>query len=240
LQVRRGDSAAATTLAEAREPADAAGELQRIAPVAVAEAELAWLNDDIAAIRSSIEPVYELALPTGQPWIVDELAFWMWRAQTNVPVPQGSETPYAMQMSGGWEEAAAAWAEIGCPYERAIALADASDPKPLLEALEILHTLGAAPAARLVRRRLQGMGVRGVPRGPRPETRADPAGLTPRQREVLVLLVAGLTNSEIAERLFVSAKTVDHHVSAILMKLEASSRQEAAKIAVEGGLLPDA
>jgi DNA-binding NarL/FixJ family response regulator len=57
---------------------------------------------------------------------------------------------------------------------------------------------------------------------------------------VLVLLVAGLTNSEIAERLFVSAKTVDHHVSAILMKLEASSRQEAAKIAVEGGLLPDA
>jgi DNA-binding CsgD family transcriptional regulator/tetratricopeptide (TPR) repeat protein len=240
LQVRQGDSAAATTLAEAREPADAAGELQRIAPVAVAEAELAWLNDDIAAIRSSIEPVYELALPTGQPWIVDELAFWMWRAQTNAPVPQGSETPYAMQMSGRWEEAAAAWAEVGCPYERAIALADAPDPKPLLEALEILHALGAAPAARLVRRRLQGMGVRGVPRGPRPETRADPAGLTPRQREVLVLLVAGLTNSEIAERLFVSPKTVDHHVSAILMKLEASSRQEAAKIAVEGGLLPDA
>ena len=180
-----------------------------------------------------------MAIPTGQPWIIDELAFWMWRSQANVPVPEGSNTPYAMQMRGRWETAAAAWNDIGCPYEEAIALADARDQGPLLQALEILYALGAAPAARIVRRRLHAMGARGVPRGPRPESRADPAGLTPRQREVLALLVAGLTNNEIADRLYVSPKTVDHHVSAVLMKLEVSSRQAAAKVAVDRGLLSD-
>jgi DNA-binding NarL/FixJ family response regulator len=72
------------------------------------------------------------------------------------------------------------------------------------------------------------MGIQGVPRGPRQDTRSHPAGLTPRQVEVLKLVADGLTNAEIAERLFVSPKTVDHHVSALLAKLEVATRQEAA------------
>jgi DNA-binding NarL/FixJ family response regulator len=117
-------------------------------------------------------------------------------------------------------------------------LADTEEPDRLLEALRILDELGAVPAAALVRSALRKLGVQGVPRGPRRRTRANPAGLTPRQVDVLGLLVEDLTNAEIAERLFVSPKTVDHHVSAILTKLEAGNRQEAAALARTMGLIP--
>ena len=75
-----------------------------------------------------------------------------------------------------------------------------------------------------------------VPRGPITRTRANPAGLTDRQVEVLRLLAGGLTNAEIAERLVVSVRTVDHHVSAVLGRLGVGSRKEAAVRATELGL----
>ncbi|MDH3227922.1 MAG: response regulator transcription factor, partial [Thermoleophilia bacterium] len=237
LLVRRGDEDALRVLDEARALAEPTGELQRIAPVAVARAECEWLRDDLPALRLAVEPIYADVADTGQPWVVDELAFWMWRAGAPVEVPSGLRSPYIDQMRGRWQAAAETWDKLGCPYERATALCDSAERDPLMLALEILDALGAAPAARLVRRKLRKLGVRNVPRGPRPSTRANPAGLTGRQLEVVELLVEGLTNAEIAERLFVSPKTVDHHVSAALTKLDARSRREAARIALELGLI---
>ena len=78
-------------------------------------------------------------------------------------------------------------------------------------------------------RRLRELGTRGLPRGPRPGTRANAANLTARELEILELLVDGLRNGEIAERLVLSARTVDHHVSAILGKLGVRSRTEASR-----------
>jgi DNA-binding CsgD family transcriptional regulator len=225
------------TLEEAWRLVEPTGELQRIAPVAVARAELAWLRDDLQGIGSAIADAYQLALTARQPWITDELAFWMWRATGTTDPLQGPETPYARQIAGSWREAADAWAQIGCGYEQAIALMDSEDPPRLLEALDILDGLEATPAAAKLRRRLRRMGIQGVPRGPRKETRSHPAGLTPRQVEVLELVASGLTNTDIAERLFVSPKTVDHHVSALLTKLGVSSRKEAAALAREQGLV---
>lgn len=88
-----------------------------------------------------------------------------------------------------------------------------------------------------VLRELRAMGARNIPRGPRPETRANAAHLTAREIDVLSLLVDGATNREIADRLFLSVKTAGHHVSAILAKLDVSSRREAVGRAEELGIL---
>jgi DNA-binding NarL/FixJ family response regulator len=79
-------------------------------------------------------------------------------------------------------------------------------------------------------------GLRAIPRGPRPATRAAPAGLTAREQEVLALLVDGLADREIAQRLFISERTVQHHVSAVLAKIGVSSRTAAAREAARLGL----
>jgi DNA-binding NarL/FixJ family response regulator len=134
-------------------------------------------------------------------------------------------------------EAARRWRALGCRYQAALALADGDDPGALREALDELQAMGARPAAAIVMRRLRERGVRGLPRGPRPRTSENPAGLTPREREVVGLVAQGLRNAQIAQRLVVSEKTVDHHVSAVLRKLGASTRGEASVAARRLGLL---
>src|SRR5262249_15927147 len=97
---------------------------------------------------------------------------------------------------------------------------------------------GAAPAAEIVRRRLRRAGMRGLPRGPRPATRANPKGLTPRQLEIVLLVAKGLQNAEIAGQLSMTPKTVEHHVSAVLAKLDARSPPQAVRAAYQLGLIP--
>jgi DNA-binding NarL/FixJ family response regulator len=100
-----------------------------------------------------------------------------------------------------------------------------------------LQRLGARPAEGRAARLLRERGARDLPQGPRRKTRANPAGLTGRQLEVLTLLADGLRNAQIADRLVLSRKTVDHHVSAILRKLEVGSRTEAAAEAGRLGIV---
>jgi DNA-binding CsgD family transcriptional regulator len=136
---------------------------------------------------------------------------------------------------GQWREAAAAWQSRGYPYETALALVLSDDTAAKLDGLALLDGLGAEPLARRVRRDLRERGVSGVPRGPRPGTRQNLAGLTGRQLEVLALLADGLTNADIAQRLVLSVRTVDHHVTAVLEKLGARSRSEAVEAARQQG-----
>jgi DNA-binding CsgD family transcriptional regulator/tetratricopeptide (TPR) repeat protein len=237
LQVRTGDPEATATLDAAWKLAEPTGEIQRMAPVMLARAEHAWLNKAFQGDGASIDAVYRRAIDTHQPWVVDELAFWRWKSGGEADPPAESSTPYVLHMTGDPRSAAEEWERIGVPYERALALADTGEPELALEALEVLDGLGAVPAASKLRTKLRRDGVTGVPRGPRQATRAHPAGLTPRQVDVLALVAEGLSNAEIAERLFVSPKTVDHHVSAVLRKLEVSSREQAAAVAEERRLL---
>jgi DNA-binding NarL/FixJ family response regulator len=122
--------------------------------------------------------------------------------------------------------------------DAALALACSGDPLLMRRALGMLHDLGAQPAAAVVARRLRSLGARGLPRGSRPTTAANPASLTTRQVEVLTLLAAGLANPEIAERLVLSDRTVDNHVSAILRKLGVRNRADARAAALRLGLVP--
>lgn len=166
-----------------------------------------------------------------------ELAVWRWRAGLLVEPPAEAQELYRRQIAGESEYVAREWSEAGCSYAAALALADSGDPAALRQALDQLHALGARPAAAIVTRQLRVLGERRLRRGPRTQTRENSAGLTARELEVLPLLAEGLRNAQIAERLVVSHKTVDHHVSAILRKLGVRTRGEAAAEGVRRGLL---
>jgi DNA-binding CsgD family transcriptional regulator len=240
VRTRRGNPAAGEILDEALELALSTGELQRIAPVATARAEAAWLRGDLEAVRAEAMRAYPLALQADSRWDVARLAAWLRRAGALNPPPVDPPGPFAAELAGCWREAADAWQYLGCPYERALALAE-GDEAAQRAALTILDELGARPAAALVRSRLLRGGARGVPgvrRGPSRSTRANPAGLTNRQMDVLALLAEGHSNREIGRRLFLSTRTVDHHVSALLRKLNAGSRARAALLARDMALDP--
>jgi DNA-binding CsgD family transcriptional regulator/tetratricopeptide (TPR) repeat protein len=206
VELRRGGPQAQALVQRAWELAEPTGELQWSRPAAALRAEAAWLAGDHAAVDEATREVYATALEHGSEWDVAELAAWRRRAGL-LDEPDDRE----------WD----------APYDRALALCDAGDERSLLDALALLDDLGATATARLVRRRLTAMGATRIPRGPRPSTRAHPEGLSARQAEVLGLLGEGLTNAEIARRLFLTPKTVEHHVGAILRKLGVSSRAEA-------------
>ena len=232
VQARRGEARAAGTLDEARERAVESGELQRIAPVAAARAEHAWLEGDLSRLVEEALPAYDAAERI-DPRTLGRLSFLLWRAGKIEQAPARVAGPDTLAISGDASGAAAAWEAIGRPYEAAEVLSLVDDERALLSALAAFDRLGARPAGDRLRRELRKRGVRGIPRGPRPATRALPAGLTTRQLEVLRLLATGATNAEIAEALVISPKTVDHHVSAVLSKLGVGSRREAVRAARE-------
>lgn len=200
---------------------------QRMAALAAIRAEAAWLAGNRESVIREAEPAYELLRSKHDPCMKGELAAWLWRAGALRVPPTDIEEPYALEIGGDWRGAARLWKGFGCPYEYASLLACHGAEPEQRAALTIFEQIGAAPAARVLRRRMRVQAVRGVPRGSRPSTRRHPLGLTRRQAEILALLSDGLRNSVIAKRLFVSTKTVDHHVSAILAKLGVPSRAQA-------------
>ncbi len=238
VRARRGDPEVWAPLDEALALAEPTGELPRIAPVAAARAEAAWLEGERKAVAAATEAAFALAVQRRSSWVAGELAVWRRRAGIQEGPPPAAAEPYALELAGDWAGAAERWAELGCPYESALALAHGDDDA-LRRALDELQRLEARPAAAIVMRRLRERGVRGIPRGPRKATRENPANLTPREVEVLALVAEGLRNAEIAERLFVSEKTVDHHVSAILRKLGVRTRGQAGAEAVRLGVAGD-
>jgi DNA-binding CsgD family transcriptional regulator/tetratricopeptide (TPR) repeat protein len=231
IQAARGDGAAGATLDEAARHAEGAEDVVMVAPVADARSELLLWSGDAAAARDVARRAILEARDLGATeFILGRLAYRVWRAGGEDAVPDAAAEPYRWMIHGDWQRAADEWARRGGTYLRAEALA-AGDERAAGEALRILDGLGATRAADFLRAELRRRGVVRVPRGPRRTTAANIAGLTPRQADVLALVAEGLSNAEIATRLTLSTKTVDHHISAVLGKLGVSTRRQAAAAA---------
>jgi predicted ATPase/DNA-binding CsgD family transcriptional regulator len=230
VRLRRGDNVAGV-FDEALALAERNGQLMRQIPVRVARAEAAWLAGDAPHAVAESRSVLDEALRRHHRWQAGELALILFRVGERDLPREGLAEPYALQIRGEWRRAAGLWHEIGCPLEEARALAT-GDEAAVQKAWTIFDRLGARLDAAMASKRLRELGVRQVPRGPRPATRANPAQLTPREMEVLALIAEGKPNREIAERLFLSPKTVGHHVSTILGKLDVHTRADAVRAAV--------
>lgn len=236
VRTRRGTEGALEPLDEAWALARRTGEPQRIVTVAAARAECAWLGGDLTDLANEMRSARDHALHDRNPWRTGELVFWAHRAGMPLEGAFAIARPFELQMRGEYLEASREWARLGCPYERALALSDSPDAELRKKALEIFESLGARPMAQRLRRQLKAEGVRGLKRGANRSTRTNVAGLTVRELEVLALVAQDLSNAAIARRLYLSAKTVDHHASAILSKLGIASRRDAAAAARSLGI----
>lgn len=236
LGARRGDPQALHWLDQARDLALPAGEFQRIGPVAVARAEAAWWNGQPVQVLEELKPAFKVANASRNDYQLGAMVYWNWRAGGKIARKSEIPSAYRKMIGGDWRAAAEEWEQIGCPFERGLALAE-GDEDAQRTALTIFEALGARPAARMLREKMTEHGVKGLPRGARASTRAHPEGLTTREVEILSLLGQGLSNKEIAEQLIISPKTVDHHISAILTKLQAHSRLEAVATARQKNIL---
>jgi DNA-binding CsgD family transcriptional regulator len=208
-------------------------------PAAAAVAEYLWLSDD--RDPELLRRLWELlaqGIAIGTPWPSGAFAFWMWKLGLLDAAPQGTADFYGWIINGEYEKSAEFWHAKGIPYEEGLALMH-GDEAEQVEAIRIFDDLGANATANKVRQALLDQGAN-VPRGRSRATRDHAAGLTARQAEVLDLLARGLTNIEIADELFVSHRTVENHVSAVLMKLDVGSREAAVNAARDQGILDHA
>jgi DNA-binding CsgD family transcriptional regulator/tetratricopeptide (TPR) repeat protein len=235
IRARRAEPGAWAYLDEAIGYADGSGEPQSIVPVRLARAEAHWLEGSLAEARREAELADDAAAGC-DGWDRGRVAVWLRRTGSDRS-PRGElAAPYQRQLAGDWPGAARLWTDLGCPYEAGLALLGSADEASLRRALWIFIDLGASGTVRLTRQKMRGLAIRSIPAGPRTATRKHPLGLTRREREVLDLICARHTNAEIAQKLFISVKTVDHHVSAVLAKLGAPTRRAAAARAAKLGL----
>jgi DNA-binding CsgD family transcriptional regulator len=236
LLARRGSPEAAALLEAAWDTATTTDSVQSIAHAGIALVESAWLRDDLEAAIEHAELPLERTKTKGAERYRGELLRFLARCGVKTEPFETCPEEFSLGLADDFDGAARAWRRIGAPYEEALELADSGDESKMLEGLAKLDDLGTAAAAEVVRRRLKAMGIRRVPGPPRPGARTHPAGLTNRQLEVLSLLANGSTNAEIAETLVVSTRTVDHHVSAILQKLNVETRRQASREAARLGI----
>jgi DNA-binding CsgD family transcriptional regulator/tetratricopeptide (TPR) repeat protein len=238
VRARRGDPGAHEAICGARAAGVSDEEVEAIVDLAAAAAEVACLEQGAAEVDAATAAVLDAAIRRGDDSAVCRLAYWRSLAGFTAPESANRDDPYSLALQGDWHAAAELWTEFGCRYEAAFALGQVDDEDVRRRALADLRRLGAGPAATMVARRLREGGA-SVPRGPRATTRANGAQLTAREMDVLRLVADGMRNADIADRLFVSRRTVDHHVSSILRKLGVRTRGEATAAAARIGLFED-
>lgn len=196
----------------------------------------AWIAGNTDEVVTAIDRAWPAAVRHPHAWELGELSWWLAvagiRRDTLIPVAR----PFALMLDGAWLAAADEWQRLGCPLWTALALSASPGLTAARREVDIVDTLGAVAVrqAMLAERHSRGLPV---PRGPRPASSTNPSQLTAREMEVLGLLIDGLSNAQIAARMFLSGKTLGHHVSAVLRKLGEPTRSRAVAAALGRGII---
>jgi ATP/maltotriose-dependent transcriptional regulator MalT len=229
IRARRNDPGAFQLLDEANEMVYDTGELMKLVKLKAARAEAFWLKNELQNNIEELNTAYNLVKVSNNPWAIGEIAFWLWKGGKLQKMPEPIAEPYLLQIEGKWSEAAELWEKLKCPYEQALALSDGNE-KAMKKSVEIFEKLGAIAASQLIKQKMRKTGIKNIPKGPRQSTKENPSGLTGRQLEILDLVANGLSNSDIGNKLYISARTVENHISTIFSKLNIHTRTEAAAL----------
>ncbi len=223
-------------LDQALSNARATDEVQHIIPARLAMIEFAWLQNNFEYAIEHLEQLYKISENQVDPWAVGEFVIWGKRLGVNLNYPYSSELPipYQLELHGDITKAASAWEEIGMPYNAATVLSTAHEAKDyelLNKALKLLEPIGATALIAKIKQQAKSLGIENkiekVKRGPYASAQQHPLGLTKKEQQVFKLMLNGESNSTIAELLSRSQRTVEHHVSSILKKMNVASRMDA-------------
>jgi DNA-binding CsgD family transcriptional regulator len=231
IKMRKGEEDAVSILKEAIPMAMDTMELQRIIPALVAALECEWIHNKQFIPDAVISQTLDMVKKMGNRYENSEFAYWLNKSRKlHVHLDEVYE---GFQMFDRLSaiKAAHIWEKSGCPYLFALALYEGTDEEKK-KAITIIHDLGAETVYEKLKMEMRSTGIKSIPRGMRKSTQSNPASLTDRELDVLQLLNQGMQNKEIAAALFISAKTVDHHISSILFKLDVNTRTKAVQEAV--------
>ena len=236
IQMRGGHPGALSLLEEAKKIAFKTQEPQRIVPVMIAILEYEWLTGTQFIDQDALQYAIQLVEQTDHFVQNSAFAFWLMKARNQpVSLPERYEG-YDFSDEDTYQKAVLTWERLGCPYEQAILLLEGSE-EDKRKAIIRVDNLGAGAVCEKMKQEMRAAGINKIPRGIRETTRSNPAQLTNRELSILALLQQSMQNKEIAEKLFISPKTVDHHISSILLKLDVNSRAKAVREASELGIL---
>lgn len=235
LLVRTGDPDGADMIDESWDMAVDTKQVYRMAVAGAAKIEKAWLEGNIDTVVSLSDVLLPLAESANLVYLRGEVLHYLMTSGIVVQTFPGCPEGFRAALEGDWEASVQAWGEAGNPYEQALAMCESPEVELAFDGLRKLDDLGAVAAAARFRKQMREKGITGIPRGPQRATREHPAPLTARQLEVLALVAAGMTSPEIAERLFISRRTVDNHIATVVARLGVSSRTQAADLAVAEG-----
>jgi len=236
IKMRRGEEEVLPLLMEAKAKAFQTMELQRIIPALVALLEYEWIIGEQHIEKESLDTAISMVEQMGNIYENSEFAYWLMKSRNQaVSLREHYEGYYGYSQKQA-SKIAALWSASGCTYQQALALFEGNEDDKR-KAITYIQGLGAQAVYEKLKSQMRNSGIKSIPRGIRKSTQSNPALLTDRELDVLQLLNEGMQNKEIAARLFISAKTVDHHISALLYKLEAKSRVKAVQEAIKLGIL---
>ncbi len=235
IKMRRGETNALSFLLQAKKLAFVTQEVQRLLPVLTALLEYEWLTGSIETEQKDIDAL--TALIKNSDEVADDCSFIFWLKKVRGQTMPGFKLFEGYNITNATAvKAASLWEKIGTLYEQALALYEGGEVDKR-KAVSIMHQLGATATYEKLIQQMRSSGIKSIPRGMRKSTQANEANLTQREIDIVTLLKDGLQNKEIAAKLFISPKTVDHHISSLLYKLEVNSRTKAAQEAIRLGII---